>query len=225
MGLIAEFRLRSPQLPLVDVAAAVPGVTLQLEGGEQSGTGSFVFFIRATGSAFEGLEDAFDESPFVEEQYLISEVGSIRLYQLVMASHRPSAVDEWALGKTFSESLTFFPGGWRLRQQFADREEFARLRELCRDIGISFELDRLYQATATDDDLIGVTNKQREALLAAYEAGYFAVPRRASMADVAGDLGISVPSLAERLHRAESHLIEHYFYSAVYNTPNSSGLH
>lgn len=216
MALIAEFQLRSPRLPLVDVAAAVPETTLQLEGGEQSGSGSFVFFIRATGSTFNGLDTALEESPLVEEHYRVSEVGSMRLYQLVMASRRPTAVDELALGKTFSESLTFLPNGWRLRQRFADRQEFAKLRDLCREFGLSFELDRLYSATSTDEDLIGLTDKQREALLTAYESGYFAVPRRASMADVATQLDISVPSLAERLHRAEAHLIEHFFYSQVY---------
>lgn len=43
---------------------------------------------------------------------------------------------------------------------------------------------------------------------AAYEAGYFEIPRAASLTGVAADLGISASSLSERLRRAQTHLAE-----------------
>lgn len=68
MALTAEFRLHSSELSLVDVAASVPNITLQIEDGRQPESGPFVFFIRATGSTFDGLETAFEQSPSVGEQ-------------------------------------------------------------------------------------------------------------------------------------------------------------
>ncbi|MDG5776024.1 helix-turn-helix domain-containing protein [Haloarculaceae archaeon H-GB2-1] len=38
--------------------------------------------------------------------------------------------------------------------------------------------------------------------------GYFAIPRTASLDDVAAELGISASSLSERLRRAQTHLVE-----------------
>lgn len=222
MSLTAEFRLGSHRLPLVDVADAVPDVTLQLENGEQPTSGPFVLFIRATGASFDGIESALDRSPWVQEFFLISDTNMIRIYQIVTTSRRPSPVEELRLGKTHLESVNFLANGWQMSQQFADRAELATFRDSCEEMNISFHLDRLYDSTSTDMDLIGVTEKQREALLTAYEMGYFAVPRKASMAAVAAAIDISLPALAERLHRAESHLIEHFFYSVQYNTPDSS---
>lgn len=221
MTLTAEFRLDSYQLPLVDVAAAVPDLTLQLVHSEQPETGPFVFFIRASGSSFDGLEPALDHSPWIGDRVRITETESMRVYQLVTTSRRPTAIERLRLGETYTESVTFLPNGWRMCQQFADRDAFTTFRDSCSEMDLSFHLDRLYDVDVTDIELMGLTDKQHEALLTAYEMGYFTVPRQASMADVATALELSVPAFAERVHRAEVHLIEHFFYSALYNTPDS----
>jgi predicted DNA binding protein len=121
--------------------------------------------------------------------------------------------------KMVSEEVTVLPDGWQVKQLFAGRDEFDKIRDFARNMDISFHLDRLYESTSTDADLIGLTDKQREALLAAYEEGYFAVPRQASMAAVAAELDISPSALTERLHRAQAHLIEHFVYADGYKTP------
>lgn len=216
MSLIAECQLRAPDLPFGTVVAAVPDLTLELESMEQPQSGPLVLFIRATAPAFDGLDAALEDSPFVREYFLISEVGSMRLYQLILTISRPPFVDEILTRKRFPESVTMRADGLYVKQQFANRDEFATWRELHRNAGISVHLDRLYESTSTDADLIGVSDKQREALLTAYECGYFAVPQQASLADVAAELDISLSALAERLHRAQAHLIEHFFYADLY---------
>lgn len=118
-----------------------------------------------------------------------------------------------------TEAVTTLSDGWRITQQFADRDELAKVREFARNMDISFHLNQLYESASPDRDLIGLTDKQRVALLAAYEAGYFAVPRKASMATVAAALDISSSALTERLHRAQAHLIEYFVHSDVYKTP------
>lgn len=221
MGLTAEFRLCSPLLPLIDVASAVPDLTVHIEGDEQLQSGPLLFLLRVTGPSFDGLDAALEKSPLIEKYSLISEVGSTRLYQLIMTIQRPSAVENVMAGKMVSESVTVLPDGWQVKQLFADRNEFTNLRNFARSMDISFQLDRLYESDSTDADLIGLTNKQRDALLTAYEAGYFTVPRQASMAAVAAELDISPAALTERLHRAQAHLIEHFVYSDGYKTPTN----
>lgn len=216
MSLTAEFQLQSPRLPLIDVAGAVPDLTFRLQSTEQPQSGPQVFFVRVTGSSFDGVDAALEESSSVSEYFRISEVGSIRMYQLVLTSARPAFLDDRMFHKTFPESVTITPNGWRIKQQFANRDELTTYQEFWRTKDFSFHLDRLYDSHTTDTELIGVSDKQREALLTAYEEGYFAVPQQSSMDDVAAALDISRSALAERLQRAEAHLIEHFYYADLY---------
>lgn len=216
MSLTAEFKLRSPRLPLTDVAGAMSDLTFRLESAEQPHSGPVVFFIRVTGPSFEGVDAAFTESTSVSEQFLISEVESVQMHQLVLADARPAFLDTLWFHKTFPESVTIVADGWRIKQQFANRDEFSAYQEFWQAIDFSFDLDRLYDSTSTDAELMGLSDKQREALLTAYEAGYFAVPQEASLDDIAAVLDISRSALAERLHRAQSHLIEHFYYTDLY---------
>lgn len=208
MGLIAEFRLSSPELPLTDVAAAVPGMHLTLEGGRPEATARPVAFLRARGDAVGTLEAAFESDPFVESYGLVSDEGDSRLYQII-GSRRPAFdFDQIASRKAVFDGPTVTPSGWRVTGEFSDREELAALRSVFLDNGFEFDLERLSEPGYEALDLL--TDRQREALVAAREMGYFDIPRRASTADVAAELGITASSLSERLRRAQGHLVDHY---------------
>lgn len=65
------------------------------------------------------------------------------------------------------------------------------------------ELDRAVERRLTD--------RQREVLEAAFEAGYYDWPRRTSGAELAEELGISQPTLSEHLTTAERKLLSLLF--------------
>jgi len=52
-----------------------------------------------------------------------------------------------------------------------------------------------------------LTGRQREALAAAWEAGYYEVPREGSIADVADALGVAESTAATHLRKAEARLV------------------
>ncbi|MEA5389123.1 helix-turn-helix domain-containing protein [Haloarculaceae archaeon H-GB11] len=52
-----------------------------------------------------------------------------------------------------------------------------------------------------------MTETQREALVLAYERGYFDSPRKVSLEEVAEELGITQQSLSSRLRRGHRRLI------------------
>lgn len=60
----------------------------------------------------------------------------------------------------------------------------------------------------------GLTPRQRTALEVARRLGYFGVPRRADLAAVAKELGVSRSSAAELLHRGVSRILAEAFDSA-----------
>ena len=220
MALVAEYLLSYEHLPLVSVASAVPETTLELEIGQPNQAGPAPFVVTAAGGAFERLEQEFDRSEFVGRYTLIDEEPEVRQYQVFpSAGHwkefrertrEPATLESLSSNRSIVERITVTPDGWFQRRRFADREEFLAYCEFWRETADSFSLRRLQQSDvgADADSPAGLTDPQREALATAYEMGYFDVPRTATLDDVASELGISAPSLSERLRRANARLVE-----------------
>jgi len=217
MGLLAEYELRFEHLPLVEVAAAVPEATLGVEVGQPNQAGPPPFFVEVSGASQAAVEEALDRAAFVRRYAPIEESGG-RQYRVVPAATMDEQlgphVDREGLAEladidSVIESATVTPDGWRQRRWFADRDAFERYCSFWRANAEGFSLERLRAADGfgtTPAD--GLTDRQLAALEAADRMGYFEVPRRASLGDVADELGISASSLSERLRRAQAHLVD-----------------
>lgn len=62
----------------------------------------------------------------------------------------------------------------------------------------------------SEPDAHQLTDRQREVLLAAYDAGYYETPRRVNLTEVAELLDISKATCSDILHRAEEAIIDQY---------------
>lgn len=99
-------------------------------------------------------------------------------------------------------------GEWTLRLRFPDRESLAAFDRGCRRHDIATRLDRLHGLQEeTDDDQL-LTQTQREALRIALTLGYFDVPRRTTLAELAAELEISDNAVSQRLRRGVKRLVE-----------------
>ena len=80
-------------------------------------------------------------------------------------------------------------------------------------VGVS--LRRIYPLVEDDDDAVGrrwdLTPAQAEALQTAWRMGYFEVPKEATAAEVAAELGVGKTAFLERLRRGQSALFEQLF--------------
>jgi len=56
-----------------------------------------------------------------------------------------------------------------------------------------------------------LTDKQRTALQAAYDNGYFAQPRRSTATEIAASLGVGHSTFLQHLHRAQEKVFESCF--------------
>lgn len=216
MGLVAEFQIPCEQLPLASVATAVPAATMRLALQFNHGNRP-LFLLTVTDGARSTIEEALGAADDVGTYTLVGEAGDTRRYQVTPAlsleEQLGSEVDDLrdlealATADAIIERIEVVPRGWNQSGWFANRSAFDQFRAFWqRNVG--FRLHRLTRDGEPEPPGDGLTDNQREALRTAYELGYFEIPRRASLEDVAGELGVSASSVSERLRRAQTHLIE-----------------
>ena len=80
--------------------------------------------------------------------------------------------------------------------------------------GASPELRRLGGYDGGERPLAELTDRQREVVETAYEAGYYEVPREATAAEVAAELDLDSSTVVEHLQRAERSLMAHHLEGA-----------
>lgn len=216
MGLVAEYDIACEGLPLTAVAAAVSEATLEVDLQYNHGDRP-PFLVYVTGGEDDPVEAAFESAAFVAEYTLVGRAGQTRRYQILPAvgeeaqlgDHIDDLSDLRSLATTDAiiERIRVTPTGWVQTGWFADRAVLDEFRAFWQRNG-SFTLRRLVRDGQPEEPGDGLTDSQHEALRVAYEMGYFDIPRTASLAEVAAELGVTQSSLSERLRRAQTHLIE-----------------
>ena len=98
---------------------------------------------------------------------------------------------------------------WTFELRATDHESIADFQERCRELDIHptlVSLQRLSEVQSVEDH--NLTPAQREALVLAYEQGYYESPRQVTLAELAETLDITGQSLGSRLRRGTHRLIE-----------------
>lgn len=100
--------------------------------------------------------------------------------------------------------------GWHERWLLPDREALHDIWDYARSNGFKFEVLAFRRQGQTDFAYSGPaapTDDQREALVTAYHADYFADPRQTSLDEIAAELNISPTAAAGRIKRGLESLI------------------
>ncbi|MGA9402824.1 helix-turn-helix domain-containing protein [Haladaptatus sp.] len=208
MSVIAEFTIRAPDLVLTETLEAVPEMTVELEQQMASTAGSALLIVWATGGSFDTFDDSLHADPTIESYSIVEEMDVRKLYRLRL--ERESILPVYP---TYQE-LGAVPmaghgasGTWTRRVRFPERSALIEFQQFCRREHVDFSLKRLY-TPGDNETAFHLTEPQREALVAAYESGYFEVPRDATLTNLSSTLDISKQSVSERLRRAQSRLVE-----------------
>lgn len=216
MGFIAEFTLRSPDLPLVEFVQAAEGISIEVENVSvgQSDRGMIAFW--AYGEELDDFEGSLAEAEAVDSLTLVNDDGDVRLYHVVGQQQFEMDFNEVAFLPTVGFNAVVTAEGWTVQALVADRSSLYGIRDAFESVGIGFELHRLTEPGEYSTGPSNLTTAQFNALVEAYEMGYFSVPRKASAREVAESLGISPSSFSERLRRAESNLLDFHLGTTGY---------
>jgi len=213
---IAEIELSHPDLALTDTIEAHPELQIELDYQIIADPETYYLFFEVAGDDFDATDEdfeAFEESlaadPTVDESTVIIAGGEFRVYRmrLLALDHLvlPRAAE---LGMRILHAEAGSTGGWAATLEVPRAELLKQFREHCTDRDVGFVVNRLYRQ---DVDGAGgefaLTPAQRDALVAAFRAGYFEEPRGASLEDVAEELAISSSAASGRIRRAVATLL------------------
>lgn len=159
-------------------------------------------YLWAVGADTERLEGDVEASGRIERLSVVERVGSHTLYRVQWASDDETLLK--AINDTGGVILEAHGNDvWSFRLRFLDHQEIAEFYNYCSENDLPIHVERVY--TLTEETLQGrvfdLTTQQREALVLALEAGYFATPRETSMAALADELEISQQAFSERVRR------------------------
>lgn len=207
MTLFGEFRFEMNAFPLEGTLLAIPEAAVEIERVVVSDESLTPYFWVAT-ERLEAFETAAEADPSIERLRLVDSYDGEALYRAKWAE----SVEETIYAFTEPDILVLEASGndtgWELRIRFDDREQLTAFQSFCNERDISFVVQRLYSETQPlTAGQYGLTDKQREALVTAWHAGYFESPRAVTLDDVAESLDITHQSLSQRLRRAHHELI------------------
>ncbi|WP_312912455.1 helix-turn-helix domain-containing protein [Natronosalvus caseinilyticus] len=206
MATVLEFTSPAEEFPLGTVFENLPGVTVELERLIPHETLIIPYFwIR--GAEAEDIEAAFEAHAGIVSVDLVDSVDSEFLMRAEWEESYFGILS--ALAKTNVAVLSGIgtSDGWRFEVRGESRDAISEFRTSCQEHEIPIEITAVHALLPVQGDGYELTDTQREALVLAYERGYFDSPREASLEDVADELGITQQSLSSRLRRGHRRLI------------------
>lgn len=205
--ILVDFTLDHPILR--ETLDRVHGVELEWERSDPVDDGIRVLFW-ASGDDLDAFEAALEDDPTVTAPTRRATVEDERLYQLELrgagreTSVYPVLADEGAV----IEQLTATHEGWEFRVGFPERCSVDRFFDVCRDRDIPCRIHHVYEErTEEPGDAFGLSERQREVLLASLDLGYLDVPRGCSLEELGEHLGVSDSATSKSLRRATKALV------------------
>ncbi|MFC6836565.1 helix-turn-helix domain-containing protein [Halomarina ordinaria] len=211
MSVVAAYRTASPNLVLASAVSAVPSVTVEVTRSvpTDGDRPRLFFWVDGGGDGdLTAFETAMEEDATVTDVEAVCETDGARLYRAqVTRAARVYAEADWSDVEARHYGTWFEEGWWYGVTRFPDRRTLAGYRAFLDQVGVRFELLDLFESTDASADY-GLTARQRETLELAHENGFFEIPRRSTMGDIAEAFDVSEQAISQRLRRGYARLVE-----------------
>jgi predicted DNA binding protein len=207
MATVVEFTSPAAEFPLGTVFENLPTVTVELERLVPQGSSVIPYFwVRGAGA--EDVLAAFEDHDGVRDIRLVDSVEDESLMRAEWDRGYVGVLSAIAAGDLAIMSGVGGRDGWLFEVRGESRDDVGAFRSYCQSHGVPIDVTAVHALLPIQGDGYGLTDTQREALVAAYEMGFFDSPRTASLEDVAADIGITQQSLSSRLRRGHRRLVE-----------------
>ncbi|WP_254536469.1 helix-turn-helix domain-containing protein [Halomarina litorea] len=204
-------RLPADEFALSATLRAVPDVAFRAERVIEAGGDTVMplLWAHVDDGTLDGSEltEALREDPTTDGVTLLGDFDDEWLYRMHWTGHVELLVHMITQSKATVLRASTVGNQWELRVLYPNRESLSSTYDFCEAHGLTFDVQSVSEMDVTPSGRYGLTDPQYEALVTAREAGYFQVPRGASLDDLADDLGVSHQALSERIRRGTDVLV------------------
>ncbi|MFC7154664.1 helix-turn-helix domain-containing protein [Halomarina halobia] len=210
MAVIGEVALPPNSFPLGTLLTADRDLHIEFERVVPIDDGVLPI-LWAWGGDMEAFERRLRRSDDVSAFTLLQRVDGRSLYSVTWSSEATGFID----GLAATEALILRAHGhdddsWDFRLLFSSHEKFSSFHNFCHDLDLTYTLGRVHALSEAglDRPAVTLTDEQREALQLALEGGYFDIPSRVTLTELARELGISQQALSQRIRRGNRAILE-----------------
>lgn len=205
MTTVTKFVVPIEDVMLSEIVSRLPDLQIRVKSIVADGSTQILPLVWLTGASKRTIEAALADDTSVEAyKYLLQDdEASEWLYHLEYG-----ADSETLFSTIFANNGTILnaacsASSWTFQLLFPDHSLLSETVPTLEDQGFQVDIKRMREADRKIDlTTTTLTEAQEEAIHAAYELGYYDVPRRISLEELAAELGISHQALSERLRRA-----------------------
>ncbi|QLK25385.1 helix-turn-helix domain-containing protein [Natrinema zhouii] len=207
MATEASFTVPSDEFPLGTVFEQLPDVSVELERIIPAQDVVIPYFW-VRGTRVDDVEDAFLEHPGVKRIQFVDSVEDEHLLRVEWAVDYDDVLTTLTETKVALIEAVGTNKQWTFDIRGDTRGDIADFQSRCREVDIPITLTELHALTPVETATeAALTDTQQEALVLAYERGYFESPRETTMEEIGGELGISQQAVASRLRRGIKHIL------------------
>ncbi|MFC5972045.1 helix-turn-helix domain-containing protein [Halomarina salina] len=215
MSIFAEFSLPVTAFPPSSRLTEDPDISAELE--RIVPTGSVTHYLWFVGGEYDRAIEHLRTDAEVESLDVLDEFDDRVLVRIHWKRLQMPVFDLIEETGGLLVEATGTAAGWDVALRFPSQDALARFYSECRQRGITLELRGINESGFGEQDGdYGLTSAQRETVEAAFQAGYFEVPRQTTLAALAEELGVSEQAVSERLRRG---LLK--FLTATLKAPDS----
>ena len=211
MTTIVRTTLPAHQFALHDTFQCVPSAEFELVRVVANSTDEVLPLLWATaeeGEPFDSLPEAVEEDPSTHSASVVTEFDTEYLMKLEWEMH--VRVLFYILKE---EDATILDARtkddeWHFRVLFPEHDSVATMYQSCQEYDITLDIKQITQLSDSfRRGWFGLTEHQYETIVGAYREGYYSVPRKANLEELANRFGVSHQALSERLRRGHEKLI------------------
>lgn len=206
MSYIAEFKIPPESFPFGQTLLEMEDIEIEIDQIVPTDESVLPFFW-VRGCDPEEFMAAAEDEPNVEETIELESVEHTALYR---ANWKPNSE---VINELITSDVTIIRAngtadGWQFEVRMNDRSEFRQLWSVFQTAETQVDLVWIHDLADTlEQKDNSVTNDQREALLAAYDAGYFEHPRATTLDELGEQFDISSRAVSERIRRGTQNLV------------------
>lgn len=202
MSVIAELSIRAEDFVLGRALQQTTGLSVELEKMVPMGETAIPYFW-VIGEGTEQFEAVLSEEPELSRYEAVDELDGRTLYRAEWNTDADTFVQLVDRHEAVLQEATGDAERWTFQLRFEDSHQLSGFHTACRENGVDLTVKRLYNPIEPTGigGIDELTEAQRSLIETLYTEGYFDIPRKVTLVEVADELGISDQAVNERLRR------------------------